>query len=62
MAYNQTKYIRVDKLIDILKDLPPHLEVEPNAVGNLSLYAGPSHWVGYIDLFREKAELDDGNA
>lgn len=62
MAYDKgTKYIRTDKLIELLQTLPPNYEIEVNAVGNLSIYDGPGKWKGYIDLNSETIDLPDND-
>jgi hypothetical protein len=62
MAYDKgTKYIRVNKLIELLLTLPPHYEIEPNQVGNLSIYDGPGKWKGFIDLNHEVVDLPDND-
>lgn len=48
------KYMTVGKLREILETLPAEYEIEPNQVGNLSVYAGPGKFIGYVDFASEE--------
>ncbi len=63
MAYvDGTKFITVAKLRELLANMHGELELECNRVGNLSIYAGPGAWVGFIDFNHECVELEQDRA
>ena len=66
MAYEDgTKHISPARLIEILQSLPEGARLEPNEVGNLSVFSPPqpngkTYWMGYIDINEETWERYDG--
>ncbi len=60
MAYDRgSKYVTVKKLRELLALIPDDLEIECNQVGNLSIFAGPGQWRGFINLNTEEVIWDD---
>lgn len=56
--YNM-KYLKVSKIIELLKELPIDSVITPNAVGNLTIYKeneleyNELEYVGFIDFLLE---------
>lgn len=52
------KYVSADRLIQLLRGLPPDARVYVNRVGNLGVQGVDGTWLGYVDFAEETLELD----
>jgi hypothetical protein len=51
------KWIKPEKLAELLLALPPGSRVYPNGVGNLAIYDEADVYIGWVDIMNESNVL-----
>lgn len=56
----QLKYVSVSRLIKLLENLEPDMQLVSNTVGNIAIYSNDhKDYLGFIDFNSEQIDLND---